>query len=321
MSPDQFNKAWEKLGKAPVKAEVLKLVLSGHTNADIARLRERPEGTIRKQISTIYKDFGIESKFPGDSTQRDQLKNLFQMHKPDWITPNHSTSTNQISKEGQQEENETNKPLLVLPRTEDEDLMSLAIRLLDKLGFDQKFKLIQGFGYTGYRLKNPSKYAYPYLLILSQKQEGLCISMPQHILGSYILTLKYWMTYCATEEERIPDESLAGRFLVLPSKKDIFLDSLHPNYWNILEVERKTIGTYSLNEIVKSYSEVDGEVYFCGSDSISLNEFNPNTLSDSNSYLILEEDQRFSYTWKICFQSSEVLQEVIEHFGKIIILD
>lgn len=350
MSPDQFNKAWKKLGKSPVKAEVLKQVLDGQTNAEIARLRGRAEGTIRKQISKIYEDFGIKSEFPGDSTQRDQLKDLFRKHEHEWVTNYPSVITNEVSNE-QKHLNHDSSPSIdsssvkrrgsfidsavrilnqidfsTLPSSstsvvdEDEDLMSLAIRLLDELGFNQKFKVTKGFGYTGYRFKNPKNQVNHYQLILFQQQESLSVSIPQYILEPYLLTLvKYW-TRSATPLEEL-EASILGRFLVLPLKKDIFLDSLHPNYWNILEVERKTIGTCFLNEIVKFCDEVDGEVYCYGSNSIFLQEFNPNTISDSNSYLIVGEDERFSYTWQICISSSEILQEFIENFGKIVFLD
>jgi hypothetical protein len=322
MNFHQFNDAWEKLRRAPVKAKVLQLLLDGQTNAEIARLRGRAEGTIRKQISVIYKDFGIRGESPGDEPLRDELKALFRKYKPEWITNYPSTSTNQISEEGQQKENENDrdKPPLLSPRTQDEDLMSLATRLLQKLGFDQKFKVTKGFQYIGYRFKNPEKRANPYQLILSQQQEGLYISIPQYILEPYLLTLKYWTNDLETGN---PEENTAGKFLVLPLKRDIFLDSLHPHYWNILEVERKTIGTFYLNEFEKIYyEEYEDFDYYNACSSICLQEFNPNNLSDSNSYLlVLGEDELFSYTWQICISSHEVLQEFIDHFGEILILD
>ena len=318
MDSHQFNEKLEKLRRAPIKAEVLQLVLAGHTNAEIAGSRGRTEGTIRKQISKIYEDFGIRSEFPGDQTLREKLKALFRKHKPEWITNYPSTSTNQISEEGQQKENQRDKPPLLLPRTQDEDLMSLATRMLEQLGFDQKFKVTKGFHYIGYRFKNPKEVVYPYRLILSKKQEGLCISIPQHLLKPYLLTLKYWVGNL-----EVPVEIIAGRFLVLPLKRDIFLDSLHPNYWDILEVERKTIGSFYLNKFEeKCYEDEGGDyTYYRVYSSIALEEFDPNTLSDSDSYLVLREDELFSYTWQTCISSSEVLQEFIDHLGKILIPD
>jgi hypothetical protein len=135
-----------------------------------------------------------------------------------------------------------------------------------------------------------------------------------------LLTLKYWID----EEEFNTEEVIAGRFLVLPSKTDIFLESLHPNYWSIREFVGKIVGTFYLNEVKKLYyyDERYGSCsYYRACSSISVDEFNPNTLSASNSYLVLREDKRFSYTLQICISSREVLQEFIDHFGKILILD
>jgi DNA-binding CsgD family transcriptional regulator len=321
MDSHQFNEKWEKLIRATIKAKVLELVLAGHTNAEIARLRGRTEGTIRKQISKIYEDFGIKSEFPGDQSQRDKLKALFRKHKPEWVSDCPSAVTNEVSNE-QEHLNQDNIPHPSSTRAVegDENLMSLATRLLQKLGFDQKFKVTKVSGYIGYRFKNPEEVTYPYRLILSQKQEGLCISIPQYILEPYLLTLKYWRD----EDEFDIEEVIAGRFFVLPSKEDIFLESLHPNYWSIREFVGKIVGTFYLNELKKLYyyDERYGSCsYYRACSSISVDEFNPNTLSASNSYLVLREDKRFSYTLQICISSREVLQEFIDHFGKILILD
>lgn len=315
MNSHQFNEKLEKFRRAPFETEVLKLLLVGHTNAEIARSRCRAEGTIRKQVSKIYQKFGIKSESSGDQSQRDELKALFRKHNHEWVSDYPSNSTNQISKKGQQKENDTDKPP---SSTQHEDLMSLATKMLEALGFNQTFKVTKSSGYVGYRFKNPQYIVY--LLILSQQQDGLCISIPQHILEPYLLTLKYWID----GEELNKEEVIAGRFLVLPSKKDIFLESLHHNYWSIQEFVGQTVGTFYLNEYRKIYYEKNGTdfAYYQIYSSIALQEFNPDTLSDDrNSYLILGEDQLFYYTWQICINSSAVLQEFLEHFGKILILD
>jgi hypothetical protein len=313
MNHHQFHEALEKLRRAPRKAEVLRLMLAGRTNAEIAQLRSRAEGTVRKQISQLYEDFGIESEFPGDQALRDKFKALFRKYKPEWISDCPSTVTNQVRDEGEQE-NESKKPSLLSLSMKGEDLISLATRMLEQVGFDQKFKVTRAFQYTGYRLKSPEKQANPYQLILSQHKEDLSISIPQDILEPYLLILKYWIE---GEEIGTVRDAIAGRFLVLPTKKDIFLDLLHPNYWNLLEVVRETVGTFYLNEVEK-IGNGDYEYYLARS-SIFLEEFSPNTLSDSDSYLVLSEDKLFPYTWQVCISSSEVLQEFISHFGKILI--
>ena len=72
-----------------------------------------------------------------------------------------------------------------------EDLLSLAIRLLTKLGFYEKFDENRTSQYIGYRLKNPGKGAKRYQLVLAQRKEGLCISISQDVLKSEILNLVY----------------------------------------------------------------------------------------------------------------------------------
>jgi hypothetical protein len=350
MDSHQFNEKLEKLRRAPIKAEVLQLVLAGHTNAEIARLRGRTEGTIRKQISKIYEDFGIKSEFPGDQTLREKLKALFRKHKPEWVSDCSSAVTNEVSNEQEHLNQDSLPPLdsssikrgrslinfgakilnqidltsLLLSSTrvveEDEELMFLATKTLEELGFNQKFKVTKSSGYIGYRFLNLEEVTYPYRLILSQQQDCLCISIPQYILEPYLLTLKYWRD----KDEFDIEEVIAGRFFVLPSKKNIFLESLHPNYWSIKEFVGKTVGTFYLNELKQfHYEHVQyGNCPYCRAcSSISVDEFNLKTLSDSNSYLILGEDKRFSYTWQIGINSSEDLKEFLDHFGKILVLD
>ncbi|MFN6460931.1 MAG: helix-turn-helix transcriptional regulator [Nostoc sp. DedVER02] len=101
MNSQQFNEALEMLKKAPRKVEVLKLLLAGHTNNEIAQSRGRAEGTVRKQISNVYKDFGIKSEFPGDHTLRDKLKDLFLKHKPEWVSNCSPAITNETSNQSE----------------------------------------------------------------------------------------------------------------------------------------------------------------------------------------------------------------------------
>jgi hypothetical protein len=70
-----------------------------------------------------------------------------------------------------------------------EDLLSLAISMLTKLGFYEKFEENRTSQYTGYRLKNPGKGTKRYQLVLAQRKEGLCISISKDILRENILSL------------------------------------------------------------------------------------------------------------------------------------
>lgn len=187
-----------------------------------------------------------------------------------------------------------------------EDLLSLTISLLTQMGFYEKFEEKRTSQYVGYRLKNRAKGDKRYQLVLAQRKEGLCVSVPKNILQSHILELEYYAfasfinDFCSEDYEWIT----IGSFWVIPSKKSIFLKT-----FNCPEV--------SLNNQTKGR--------FCfhyPSDSILEQEypyhFNKTTLAEETSYLILEEDKLFPYTLQAYTDSASALREFITFFAKII---
>jgi hypothetical protein len=87
MSRNQFEKALEKLRRAPAKEKVLLLVLAGRTDAEMALETKTREGTVRKQISNLYTDFGIKGDFEGDRrSRRNALVERFQKYKPELLS-------------------------------------------------------------------------------------------------------------------------------------------------------------------------------------------------------------------------------------------
>ncbi|MHC5723267.1 MAG: hypothetical protein ACYTXY_03770 [Nostoc sp.] len=55
--------------------------------------------------------------------------------------------------------------------------------------------------------------------------------------------------------------------------------------------------------------------------SITLEEFNPETLSDANAYLVVNDDERFNdkwNMWKVSINLKEVLQDFLSYFGQIL---
>lgn len=316
MNSQQFKEALEKLRQAPRKAEVLRLVLAGRTNAEIAQLRGRAEGTVRKQISNIYQDFGIESEFPGDQALRDKLKALFSKYKPDWISNCSSAVVNESSNQG--ELVNQNSVAYLVPSNDElfeevgEDLLFLAINMLQQLGFNQKFKMNRASEYVGYRFKDPGEGDKRYQLFLNQRKYGLCVSITKYILELYLLNLQYWVDMGETWGW---GEMTAGRFLIIPGRERLFLDSLKPKYWNLLEVEGKTVGTFYLNE------RENPEVYNFMTNEVTencLDAFDPYGLSDWRTYLVINEDEQFSYTWQVFIDSKQVLQEFLGYFGNIL---
>jgi hypothetical protein len=87
MSCHQFDKVLEKLRRAPAKEKVLLLVLAGCTDAEIALETGTKEGTVRKQISNLYQDFGIKGEFEGDRRRRrEALFEKIRRYKPDLLS-------------------------------------------------------------------------------------------------------------------------------------------------------------------------------------------------------------------------------------------
>ncbi|MEH1832549.1 MAG: helix-turn-helix transcriptional regulator [Nostoc sp.] len=231
MNSPQFNEALENLRKAPRKVEVLKLLLAGHTNDEIAQFRGRAEGTVRKQISNIYNDFGIKNEFPGDRALRDKLKALFLKYKPEWVSNSSLAITNEVSNQ-LEKINYDGVPSLVLSGDEIfeedwEELMFLATNMLQQVGFEEKFKMSKASQCIGYRLKNPGERDKRYQIFFKQSLYGLSVSINKLILDPYLLNFQYWIYIY---EYKVLSESIAGRFLVLPGKENLFLDSLNPKY-------------------------------------------------------------------------------------------
>lgn len=87
MNRHQFEKALEKLRRAPAKEKVLLLILAGHTDAEIALETGTKEGTVRKQISNLYKDFDIKGDFEGDRrSRREALLEKVERFKPELLS-------------------------------------------------------------------------------------------------------------------------------------------------------------------------------------------------------------------------------------------
>ena len=209
-----------------------------------------------------------------------------------------------------------------------EDLISLAISFLKELGFYEKFEEKRTSQYIGYRVKELWKADKRYQVVFQERKESLFISIPQDILDEHILSFKYW-----TEEEVTPELITAGAVWILPSKKELFLNSIDARFTTI--IEGKTRGSVSINEIVKKYPLINSHVRRRGERNVyvkayykgtSLPQVTPKTsekffietLSNRDSYVILSEDKLFPYAWQVSISSSEVLEEFLRYFAKIL---
>lgn len=197
-----------------------------------------------------------------------------------------------------------------------EDLMSLATATLKRLGFYDQFDENRTSQYIGYKLKNPQIGAKRYQLVLAQRKEGLCISLPQNIFLPDVLVLT-----CITENGLIYTENdyyedyitnILGKYWILPSKEDLFLQSMQSVYPNVLKGEVR--GSFALNSYYIYTDSEDEEAREMV--SMSPEEFKIEHLGDSCSYLAIHEDKLFPYTWQVCINSIEKLQEFLDYFVK-----
>lgn len=91
MDSHQFEEVLKNLKGAPIKYKVLEWILEGYTNSQIAMLKKKHnlggnEGTVRKQVSEIYRDFNLQGDFEGDrSPRRKDLLALFEKYSPNLI--------------------------------------------------------------------------------------------------------------------------------------------------------------------------------------------------------------------------------------------
>ena len=337
MTKQQFEAIFERL--TPRRREVLLKFLANESDEAIANSLHIRKATVRKHIEEICKAFSLTNDFSDERrSKRQDLVALFAKYKPELLGGCASVVENEGAIAHPHQDGEeaakglaiklegaaSNNPNLLEPQV-GENLMSLATKMLAQVGFNQKFKVSRAFKYVGYRLKNAEKEANPHQLILSQRKDGLCISIRQDILDPHLLNLKYWEYTDVLAEA---DLFTKARFLVLPSKKDIFLESLHPNYWNSLQAEEKTVGDSELNTCTLVelddyfWEEAQGfapRPLMCEAvPSILLDEFNPDTLSDTDTYLVVNYDKLFPGTWQVFISSREVLEEFLSHFAKIL---
>lgn len=88
MNYQQLTQALDKLKRAPKREAVLRMLLRGLTAEEIADEMGTHPGTVRKQISQLYEEFGVSSSndLPGErSSKRGEFINLFTKYKPEWV--------------------------------------------------------------------------------------------------------------------------------------------------------------------------------------------------------------------------------------------
>ncbi|MBD2003374.1 MULTISPECIES: helix-turn-helix transcriptional regulator [Cyanophyceae] len=321
MNRQQFKETLEKLElRNPRTVEVLRMVLAKCTDAEIAKSLDIHQGTVRKHIEKLYAAFGIKSKFEGDRrSKRGDLREPFAQYKPEWVSDYPSTVTNNVSNEQEQvNQNSVCVPVsLSMKKSEaGEYLMSLATRILEQSGFDQKFKVCTTSEYIGYRLKNTNQKEIfqGYQLVLSPCREGLHIYVNDDLLTKHLLFLRF---SADVEEERVHGRKVTysgirERVLwVRPSKEDIFLE-ISLRYKSIMHGE--SVGGFNLDQL----SNVD-----CDYEEMkSFHKSFLNSIDNSECCLDVQlNDRTFRKTILVIISSSEVLAEFINFLRECVFIN
>jgi hypothetical protein len=184
---------------------------------------------------------------------------------------------------------------IIIAQREAEFLISLATSILDKLGFEEYFIKSKGIfpPYVAYKFRQPREANEFYQLVLLQRNDGLEIYIFKEVLNIGLLKIKCWEYNEFTGEA---DALTKGIFWILPSKTNIFLDSLHPVYADLFK--GKVLGDFSLNRF---YQDEYGNEEFT-KPKFSLVEFPFEIISNrSDSYLVVSDTELFTNTWKISF--------------------
>ncbi|MEH2322120.1 MAG: hypothetical protein V7K32_00665 [Nostoc sp.] len=218
-----------------------------------------------------------------------------------------------------------------------EDLLSLAMTMLEKLGFYEKFEEKRTSQYIGYKLKNPGKGAKRYQLILAQRKEGLSISIPQEILEPYLLKLNFSINFFT----KMPElknvvtmfQEISKFYWIRPSKKSVFLD-LSKEYRETFESQ--ITGEFELNFEGIAYKEAKNT--YSDSKSQNINNMQiidiiqkkyiskhplSNSLDNSDCCLKIgkddiSKDKLFNYAYQVAINSKEILEEFVTYFAKIL---
>jgi hypothetical protein len=215
-------------------------------------------------------------------------------------------------------------------------LLSLAISILTKLGFYDKFEEKRTSQYIGYRLKNPGKRAKRYQLILAQRKEVLCISIPQEILEPYLLKLHFTINF----HTKLPEfkkivkvfHEISKSYWIIPSKKNVFLN-LSKEYKDIFK--NQITGDFEFNSDDIAYMEeknADFDIHQSQDMSIidkHQEYINNHPLShylDKSDCCLkiakgdIGKDKLFNYAYQVSVNSREILEEFLSYFVKVLMV-
>uniref|UniRef100_B8HZR2 Uncharacterized protein n=1 Tax=Cyanothece sp. (strain PCC 7425 / ATCC 29141) TaxID=395961 RepID=B8HZR2_CYAP4 len=210
------------------------------------------------------------------------------------------------------------------------DLLSRARAKLKELSFSDKFEENKTAQYVGYRPKRTTPGVRRYSLVLSQRKDGLLISLPGTFVRPYLLRLGYDIESPIEPEYLCDNDDGSKHHLVC----------IGDDYWIITSKEYDFL---NLNKIYKGIYR--GEV--CGSFSLDPDNLDPDVLTDrektslsvvegeefaywdhssyikqlesSGCCLKATHDTLFPYCTQFFVSSGDVLDEFISYFGQKLI--
>jgi hypothetical protein len=196
-----------------------------------------------------------------------------------------------------------------------EDLFSTAQKLLENRNFSDFFAERKASQYVGYRKKVAGGVSKRSQLIISQRKDGICISLAEKFLEKYIVQFRYW-TYCSGAGMDVPE--YVAKIWIIPSKEEDFIANLNPCYWSKFEdlddlkrdvnPESRTIDMQELeHDGYEVRSTQDSEI-------IPREEFDPWKISSPDTYLILGVDKLFPYALQTTITDINLLKEFLEFF-------
>lgn len=199
-----------------------------------------------------------------------------------------------------------------------EDLLSLAINLLTQMGFYDKFEEKRTSQYVGYRLKNPGKGDKRYQLVLAQRKEGLYVSIAETIIQLYLVVINFdfdlnVIKLLEQEKEIGPDFFQPLIYWIIPSKENQIFEHLGFNrdkltlFFSLdnFDCRKLTPFTYPGNH------NVPWPIFESFKESLNLMKL-------QNWCLQVNQDKLFPYMRQVSLSSSDVLEEFLNFFVKVI---
>lgn len=189
---------------------------------------------------------------------------------------------------------------------------------LKDLGFTAIFEENKTSQYVGYRPRRADKGNRRYSLVLSQRKDGLLISVPQEFLEPFMLVLQYQEVLPLSVIDLIGDEDEYPKtqdyYWVRPSQEDLFLDASE-KYRNVLQGE--VTGAFCIDPqgLDPEHPPDCQKARLAGIGPFWDHSKYINELRTREFCLRATSDTLFPYCLQFFVTSSDVLEELLSYFA------